>query len=107
MWSQRLKNPNQDLLKVSIFNLIKEQRSGEHVKQDSPDVSGFVDVSVAVAFEESVVKASVGGDWKHGCCTCDIANFLLLAIYKVPFRLSRQMLKKPHHYRVIKEGQCC
>ncbi|XP_057438952.1 uncharacterized protein LOC130730839 [Lotus japonicus] len=38
------------------------------------------------------------------CCPCGIANILLLAIYKVPAGLCRNMLKKRRRRRVIKEG---
>ncbi|KAJ1390667.1 hypothetical protein SESBI_37264 [Sesbania bispinosa] len=38
------------------------------------------------------------------CCPCGIANFLVLAIYKVPAGLCRQMLRKRRRQRMIKEG---
>ncbi|XP_027350734.1 uncharacterized protein LOC113861858 [Abrus precatorius] len=38
------------------------------------------------------------------CFPCGVANFLLLALYKVPAGLCRQMLKKRRRRRMIKEG---
>ncbi|KAJ7971355.1 Pollen preferential protein [Quillaja saponaria] len=39
------------------------------------------------------------------CCPCGLANFLLLAFYKVPAGLCRQALKKRRSQRLIKKGK--
>ena len=38
------------------------------------------------------------------CFPCGVANFLLLAIYKVPAGLYRRVLKKRRHQKMLKEG---
>ncbi|KAJ7975908.1 Pollen preferential protein [Quillaja saponaria] len=38
------------------------------------------------------------------CCPCGLANFLVLAIYKVPAGLCRRALKKKRRQRLIKKG---
>lgn len=38
------------------------------------------------------------------CFPCGVANFLLLAIYKVPAGLCRRVLKKRRHQKMLKEG---
>ncbi|CAL0310559.1 unnamed protein product [Lupinus luteus] len=39
------------------------------------------------------------------CFPCGLANFIILAIYKVPAGLCRQMLKKRRRKRLVKEGK--
>lgn len=39
------------------------------------------------------------------CCPLSIANFLVLALYKVPAGLCRRMLRNRRRRRMIKEGQ--
>ncbi|KAK7378885.1 hypothetical protein VNO80_04334 [Phaseolus coccineus] len=38
------------------------------------------------------------------CIPCGVANFLVLAIYKVPAALCRRMLRQRRHRKIAKEG---
>lgn len=38
------------------------------------------------------------------CCPCGIANFLILAIYKLPAGLCRRMLRTRRRRRIVNEG---